>query len=212
MFDAGSPVPFVDAGSPYGQLTLTPVGTVPETEITNSWLYAPPGVTAISNQGYFIFSFNDETAGKPEYPTGSCAVAYGPPPGYPSNLTVNGMDGGAAWGGLASSTRGEDTVAWQDSVNALPAGVTLLGDLITIDDGSGNQLYPSSGAEPQLVTSLSIKDSTVPIGSCDALGKKTCSLNVTSLYEDARKPRSIPYEGGTTVLTFQRSAGAAPGG
>ncbi len=65
VFDAGSAIPSVpDAGSPFGQLTLIPVGTVPETEITNSWLYAPPGLTAISNDGSFFFSFTDGTLGQ----------------------------------------------------------------------------------------------------------------------------------------------------
>ncbi len=44
----------------------------------------------------------------------------------------------------------------------------------------------------------------------DELAKKTCTLNVTSLYEDARKPHSTPYEGGTTVLNFQRSLDMMP--
>ena len=213
VFDAGSRVPFIDAGSPYGQLTLVPVGTVMDTEITNSWLYAPPGLTAISDEGSFFFSFTDGTSGKPEYPAGSCAVTYAPPPGFPSDLTINGLDGGGAWGGMASSAKGEDVVAWKDDTS-IPPGFIFLGDLVSIDDSTGAQLYPTSGgAQPQLnLSPLTLKDGTVPIGSCDQIAKETCTLNVTSLYEDARKPRTIPYEGGTTVLSFQRAIGASPGG
>ena len=136
-------------GSPFGPL-MPRGGTVPVTELTNSWLYLAPGLTAISTQGSFIFSFTDGTSGKPEYPAGSCAVAYGPPPGFPGDLTINGFDGGAAWGGVASSAKGQDVVAWARP-SALPSGSSweTAADR-RLDRASCNPAAPGSPALAQL--------------------------------------------------------------
>src|SRR6202041_1702055 len=114
------------------------------------------------------FSFTDGTSAKPEYPAGSCTGTYNSPPGFPTDLTVNGIDGGPSWGGGASSVKGHDAVAWQDVATGLPSGFAYLGDLVTIDDSMGNHLY-SSGSQPQGgLSPLMLMDSLVPIGSCDA--------------------------------------------
>ncbi len=210
---------FIDAGSPMGQLTLVPVGSVPETEITNSWLYAPSGVTAISNQGAFFFSFTDGTSAKPEYPAGSCAVTYAPPPGFPTDLTINGVDGGPAWGGRRKLGP-RDRMSWPGRMTPgrlPPASSSSETSSRSTIWRPRDRLSSIPCRPPSLQLNLSplmLEDST-QCRSAPAISsaKKSCTLNVTSLYEDARKPRSTPYEGGTTVSRLSASApGASPPG
>jgi len=206
-FDAGSPLPadFV----PLGTVNLQPtVGSVPDSPISNSWIYTPDsGAAPISDEGAFFFSLNDALNPPSQYPAGYCVVTYAPPPGFPSNLSLN--DGGAVWGGLGSGPKNQTVVSWQDSQGVLPDGFSLLGDFISLNDPNGVELYNPG----HTVTSpFPIDDNTVPVGACDSMTKSKCTLRVTSLYQDGRREHSTAYEGGMTTLSFQRALGASPGG
>jgi hypothetical protein len=119
-------------------------------------------------------------------------------------VALNGQTSNAIWqpsGG--GSGAGSVTVTWTDAP-LTDASFIALGDLISIVDENQNQLFPDAG----LVTSpLRIPAGVVPFGACVQGNKegKFCALEITTIYLDGRKPRSTPYEGGTTVLPFQRS-------
>ena len=160
----------------------------------------------LSNSGTFLLSLSDSSHSAQQYPAGTCAVSYEPPPGFPSNLTLDGQTSNAIWqpsGG--GSSGGSVSVTWSDAP-VTDASFLVLGDLISIVDENQNQLLPDAG----LVTSpLKIPVGVVPLSACpqgSKLSGKFCALEITTLYLDGRKPRSTPYEGGTTVLLFQRSS------
>ena len=162
------------------------------------------GATPVSDDGAFFFTLNDALNPDPQYPGGSCTVSYAPPPGFPSGLQVN--DGGTGWvGGFGAKN---DTVSWEDSQVTLPGGFSLAGDFVTINDASGSVLYSSNTAVP---SPLTLPSNTVSSLACPYGTSSKCTLRVTSLYQDARREHSTAYEGGMTVLSFQRG-GPTPGG
>jgi len=216
IFDAGSALP-ANFAPPQEPWPLSPAGTLPGGLVNDSWVYG--GSTALSNTGTFFFTLTDSSKATPQYPAGSCAVTYTSPPGFPQNLAIDGVDGGnAQWQNAISSgggPKGTNLLSWSDFGETIPPGFFLGGDLVSIvvpdpSNPGGPQalLYPLPDAGPEQTqhSPLSLPFAVVPTGVCDTGSSNYCWLEVTSLYLDGRKPHNTPFEGGTTILTFQRVA------
>jgi hypothetical protein len=224
-FDAGSTLPASGGFLGNGIVNLEPVAEVPGFGIESSWFYpigpAKADVGPLSNEGTFYIQLTDGSHGQPQYPSGACNVAYQPPPGFPVNIAINGVDAGAPdsgvlWPGVLSGSGpggpGSKTnrVSWDDFNGALPGEDTFVGDFVAIlgplPDGGTEQLFPDGGQLVFARSPVNIAPGVVPLGVCDQGSKSVCAIEVTSFYLDAHKARASAYEGGTTLLPFQRTS------